>query len=258
MGGQQTTLLADSYCDWWTLSGVDTLVGENPADWLVQPLPEKAAPKTPIPTESVPIAKIMAKAGTDIAPPTARPPAELPAEWGDFQQWLAKGEDVPGSQWDARRVIPVGPANAPLMVLTAWPEVDDQREGALFTGAAGRLIKAMLRAIGQDRADCYIASLAITRPPGGRCSTEDMIELQRLMWHHVQVANPGRLLLMGNDIARIFAGLSRTEATGKLLNVNQHGVNVEAVAIPHPATLLSRPAQKAAAWDSLKLFNQGR
>ncbi len=261
MGGQQTTLLADSYCDWWTLAGVESLVGEKPADWLAQPAPEKPASQAPAPSEVTPIIDIMAKARaetTSPAPTKPNAPVELPAEWDAFQQWLATSDDVPGSQWDALRVRPEGPQNAPLMLLTAWPEIDDQRKGALFTGEAGKLLDAMLRAIGRDRGQCYAASLAITRPPGGRCSDEDMTELRRLMRHHIQIANPGQLLLLGNDMVRILADMSRSDATGKLLNINQDGVNVEAVAVPHPATLLSRPAQKAAAWDSLKLLNRGR
>lgn len=260
MGGQQTTLLADSYCDWWALSGVESLVGENPADWLAQAAPEQPVLKGPAPTEITPIIDIMAKGRAETVshvPTKPDGPVELPTDWDSFQQWLAKGDAVPGSQWDALRVLPVGPANAPLMLMTAWPEIEDQREGTLFTGAAGKLLEAILHAIGRDRAQCYVASLAITRPPGGRCSDEDMADLERLMWHHVQIANPGQLLLLGNDMVRVLAGMSRSEATGKLLNINQDGVNVETVAVPHPATLLSRPTQKAAAWDSLKLLNRG-
>ena len=61
-----------------------------------------------------------------------------------------------------------GEAGAPLMLLTAWPEIDDQRDGVLFSGPAGALLDAMLRAIGLTRDQCYVASLAVTRPPGGR------------------------------------------------------------------------------------------
>ena len=45
---------------------------------------------------------------------------------------------------------------------------------------------------------------------------------------------------------------------GKLLDINQSGATMETVAVAHPVMLLARPAQKAAAWDSLKLFNRGR
>ena len=182
----------------------------------------------------------------------------FPAQWDEFQTWLAESPDVPGSQWDARRVLPVGGAEAPLMLLTAWPEMDDQREGILFTGAAGTLLDAMLRAIGMTRANCYVASLAVTRPPGGRCDERETAELDRLLWHHLRLANPGRLLLVGSDIVRMAASLPLADARGRLLNINQEGGKMEAVAIAHPAMLLARPAHKAAAWDSLKLFNRGR
>ena len=140
----------------------------------------------------------------------------------------------------------------------AWPEIDDQRDAQLFSGAAGQLLDAMLRAIGLTRADCYLASLAITRPPGGRCDQKDAAELDRLLWHHLRLAKPERLLLVGSDIARMAADIALADARGRLLDINQDGGKMETVAVAHPAMLLARPAQKAAAWDSLKLFNRGR
>src|SRR3546814_1601842 len=107
------------------------------------------------------------------------------------------------------------------MVLTAWPEVDDQRDGALFAGQAGPLLDAMLRAIGMTRGDCYLASLAVTRPPGGRCDDRDRGELDRLLWHHLGLAKPVRLLLIGSDIVRMAANVSLPDARGRLLDINQ-------------------------------------
>lgn len=256
-------MLAESYCDWWSLAGVDALVGEKPAGWLDLPPANDVAADKPkrqantAETEPPPLPAALQRQEAPEAPaPTG--PVEIPDEWDDFQRWLAENPNVPGSQWDARRVLPMGKAEAPLMLLTAWPEIDDQREGLLFTGAAGTLLDAMLRAIGTTRADCYLASLAITRPPGGRCEEGDAAELDRLLWHHLRLARPGRLLLIGSDIVRMAAAMPLADARGRLLNINQDGGKMEAVAVAHPAMLLARPAQKAAAWDSLKLLNRGR
>src|SRR3546814_12555392 len=82
--------------------------------------------------------------------------------------------------------------------------------------------------------------------------------LDRLLWHHLRLAKPERLLLIGSDITRMTAATALPDARGRLLNINQDGVKMEAVAVAHPLMLLARPAQKAAAWDSLKLFNRGR
>lgn len=253
---------AASYCDWWSLAGLDALVGEKPAGWLdiaVANDVTAARPKiSPVAEpEPVPLPAALQRQEAPEAP-VAKGPVALPEDWDAFQQWLSTSPDVPGSQWDSQRVLPVGHAEAPLMLLTAWPEIDDQRDGALFSGPAGQLLDAMLRAIGMARGDCYLASLAITRPPGGRCDEQDMADLDRLLWHHLRLAKPERLLLIGSDIVRMAAGLPLADARGKLLDINQDGGKVEAVAVAHPAMLLARPAQKAAAWDSLKLFNRGR
>lgn len=254
-------MLADSYCDWWSLAGVDTLVGETPAGWLAAPPTNDLVAAKPrivaTEPETAPLPAILQRQPTTETP-VAKAPTAAPEDWNAFQQWLAETPDVPGSQWDARRVLPVGDAGAPLMLLIAWPEIDDQRDGALFVGAAGKLLDAMLGAIGMARGDCYLASLAVTRPPGGRCDNEEAVDLEKLLWHHLRLARPERLLLIGSDILRMAAKIPLLDARGRLLDINQEGGKVEAVAIASPAMLLARPAQKAAAWDSLKLFNRGR
>lgn len=254
-------MLAESYYDWWSLAGVDALMGEVPAGWLDTPAANDVAAKpkqSPLAEpEPAPLPMALQRQETRVEA-EARGPVPLPVEWDEFQAWLATNTDVPGSQWDARRVLPVGRPEAPLMLLTAWPEIDDQRDAQLFSGAAGQLLDAMLRAIGLTRSDCYLASLAITRPPGGRCDQKDAAELARLLWHHLRLAKPERLLLVGSDIARMAADIALADARGRLLDINQDGGKMETVAVAHPAMLLARPAQKAAAWDSLKLFNRGR
>jgi len=262
MGGRNLALLAESYCDWWSLAGVEALVGEQPAGWLAVPATNDAAAPRPKRAETheprsqpLPTALQRQPAATPVEP---KGPVAFPGDWDDFQRWLATSDDVPGSQWDARRVLPVGSVAAPLMLLAAWPEIDDQREGNLFAGPAGKLLDAMLQAIGLTRSQCYAASLAVTRPPGGRCDASDAAGLDRLLWHHLRLARPQRLLLIGGDIVRMATGLALPDVRGRTLDVNQDGGKVEAVAVTHPALLLARPAQKAAAWDSLKLFNRGR
>ncbi|MBL8649118.1 MAG: uracil-DNA glycosylase [Sphingopyxis sp.] len=265
MGGQNSVLLAESYCDWWLLAGVDALVGETPSGWLAAPpandpapVRAKVAPVAPVYEAEAPPLPAALQRQQVVEAPVAKGPVELPEDWTAFQAWLAAHPDVPGSQWDARRVLPVGRAGAPLMLLTAWAEIDDQRDGELFAGPAGKLLDAMLRAIGMARGDCYMASLAVTRPPGGRCDEAAAADLDRLLWHHLRLARPGRLILIGSDIVRVAKDMALPDARGRLLDINQHGGKVEAVAIAHPAMLLARPAQKAAAWDSLKLLNRGR
>src|SRR3546814_8167405 len=54
MGGRNSALRAESYCDWWSLAGVDALVGEEPAGWLKLPVANDPKPKPKIVTENEP------------------------------------------------------------------------------------------------------------------------------------------------------------------------------------------------------------
>ena len=81
----------------------------------------------------------------------------------------------------------------------------------------------------------------MTRPAGGRCDESDAAELDRLLRHHVALARPQRLLLVGSDMLRIATGRPLADVRGKLLDLNHDGGKVEAVAIAHPAMLLARP-----------------
>lgn len=260
MGGLEALQVAQSYHSWWQLAGVDTLVAEEPADWLSKRAPASAPEAEPAP-QFTPVEPVAASLVLDrpapqpVVAPLATP---MPDEWDAFQAWLASEPGVPGSQWDQRRVLPSGAVSAPLMVLTSCPEIDEQSAGELFAGPPGQLLDAMLRAVGLTRAQCYCASLAVTRPPGGRLDADARSALTPLLWHHLALARPQKLLLLGNEVTSLVAESDVASARGNLLNVNQDGVNMSAVAILHPALLLARPALKVAAWDSLKLLNKGR
>lgn len=270
MGGPIISSMAYSYFHWWSLAGVNALVGESPAGWLdARPVNKALSDASKALNDNAPITSASQPA-PDIAPialpeilqkkstptnKTANEPAIFPTEWQAFQQWLASADNVPGNHWDGTRVLPVGQPGAKLMVIAAWPEPECQQSGAIYCGDMGVLLDRMLRAIGLARDDCYLATMAITRPAGGRCSARDLPELERLLRHHIHLAQPQHILLLGPDITRIMTQHSLTAARGKILEIPINDGNIAAVAVPHPAILLNRPAQKAAAWDSLKLFS---
>lgn len=181
----------------------------------------------------------------------------MPDDRAAFQAWLADDAGVPGTRWHPQRVLPIGTPGAKLMVFALAPEMADHDAGQLFAGDCGRLLDAMLRAIGLARSDCYLASLALTRPPGGRIDAHEMAALTPLLWHHVRLAAPQKLLIFGTDLTQAVLGTDLASVRGNLRDVNQAGVKLTASATQHPMLLLDRPARKAAAWDSLKLLAQG-
>lgn len=227
---------AASALDWWREAGVDTLVDEAPRDWLSPAV----APPAP---------------GGPAVATTAPRPAVLPANLREFQAWRI-GEHAPDFGWGTP-IAPVGDADSGLMVLLDMPERDDAATGQLLSGEAGRLFDRMLAAIGRDRATIYLASLAVARPVSGQIAAEQLDPLADLARHHIALARPKRLLLLGNAVSRAVLGANAAAVREILHVVNHGGGQSEAVASFHPRFLLQQPARKAEAWRDLQMVIGG-
>src|SRR3546814_15913380 len=84
MGGRNSALRAESYCDWWSLAGVDALVGEEPAGWLKLPVANDPKPKPKIVTENEPPPLPHAlQRPAPVAAPTPKGPVTFPDDWND-------------------------------------------------------------------------------------------------------------------------------------------------------------------------------
>ncbi|MEO7177895.1 MAG: uracil-DNA glycosylase, partial [Allosphingosinicella sp.] len=134
---------ATSALIWWTEAGVDTLVGEEPRDWL---RPKTAEAPTPIPA---------AEAADEV----------LPGQLDLFQAWLASSDRLSFAAPAAPRICPAGDPASGLMILADMPSGEDCAAGTLISGEAGRLFERMLAAIGRDRATIYLAALSCVRSP---------------------------------------------------------------------------------------------
>ncbi|ODP39309.1 uracil-DNA glycosylase [Sphingomonas turrisvirgatae] len=225
---------------WWDEVGVDTLVDEAPRDWTAREtsLPAKGeapAPVAPSEPEAIP----------------------LPATLEAFVDWRFGG-DAPEAAWGEPIVHAMGDPASPLMILTDMPEAGDCDLGTLLTGDAGRLFDRMLAAIGQTRASVYIAALCIARPVTAQVPRELEQRLGELALHHVALAAPKRLLLLGQTVSRSLLGSNAGAGRGRLQPINYQGGQSEVVATFHPRFLLNKPAVKADAWKDLQLLIGGQ
>jgi len=218
MNGQIEALSA---LDWWREAGVDTLVEEEPRDWL------HSAPKPDI------IAPRQAVADT------------LPTTLAAFHAWWRETDTLPGAP--ASRLMPAGEPSSGLMLLTDMPDAAD----TLFPTELGRLFDRMMGAIGRDRGSIYLAAMAGV--PVGARGLEDEA-LVRTAKHHVALAAPRLLLLLGEAPSRAILGLGFAEARGRIHEFNHEGATVRAIATFHPRFLFQRPALKAAAWTDLRML----
>ncbi len=232
--------------DWWELAGVDTLVADTPRDWLVA---DAIAPRaaSPAPRTNTP------QAIAELAPRPEPAALALPERLEDLVAWL--GDAANFKMLGPRRCPPQGQPGAALMLMSDIPDPNDLDAGALFSGEAGQLLDAMLRAIGQSRDSLYLASIAPGRPAAGRIDEPLAMALAPVARRHVALAGPNMLLMMGEASVRTLLGTGLAEARGRVHEIDLgDGRSVKAVASFHPRFLLQQPARKADAWADLKLM----
>jgi uracil-DNA glycosylase len=228
---------AASLIAWWRDMGVDSFIDEVPEPWLGR-----------------------GAAVVETAKPVAiaEPPKvadALPATLAAFTTWLMTSEDIIAAGPPARRIAPSGDAASGLMIITDMPEAVDRDR--LLTGPTGILFDKMLAALGRDRASIYLASIAPGRPATGMIDDDALASLGEIMRHHVALAAPKWLWVMGRAPSRAILTMSEVEARGRLHKFNHNGGTTSVMASLHPRNLLQSPHRKAAVWADMQNLMQG-
>ncbi len=224
---------AASLLRWWADAGVDTLVDETPRHWTAK------AVVTPVAEAFV---------------PAETPPADLEA----IVAWLAASSELDSVAGpSSRRLAPFGNPAAAIMIVTDMPEAGDVEVGKLLSGEVGELLDKMLAAIGLDRATIYCAPLCPGRPASGRIDPALLPKLGETARRHIAQSGCTRVWLLGQTTSRAILQTDDAGAAGKLLEINQDGRTVAAVASLHPRLLIQHPARKAQVWKEMQLLVGG-
>jgi DNA polymerase len=234
-GNEEIAASADSLLRWWSDAGVDCLVDESPRDWL-----------RPTSTPAV------------VTAPAVRadpPAAPFPDQLELFRAYLVQEESLPFAMPAAPRVCPSGDPHAGLMMLTHMPDIADCDTGALLSGPAGQLFDRMLAAIGRNRETIYLASLSCLRSPNGDFPGDSAGKCASLARHHVALAAPKVLLLLGDACCKaLLGGLSVVQARGRWHALETPAGEIPTLASFHPSYLLDQPSAKKHAWADLQML----
>jgi DNA polymerase len=150
-------------------------------------------------------------------------------------------------------VLGVGDRNADWLIVGEAPGADEDRQGEPFVGQAGKLLDAMLTAIGLKRGEnVYIANVLKSRPPGNRNPEPDEIAacLPYLL-NQIALIQPKIIVALGRFAAQTL--LQTDQAIGSLRGRVHRFENVPLVVTYHPAYLLRNLPDKARAWEDLCL-----
>ena len=220
----------------------------------VQPAAQ-ATPQTPD-SSVVPVQK-PDKAKTDIAQTTAqrREQGDNPvsSQWQTLTREVVDCRKCVLHKTRTQTVFGVGDRQAQWMFIGEAPGLDEDRKGEPFVGRAGQLLTKMLKAIGFDRREVYIANIVKCRPPDNRNPRlEEVVQCLSYLQRQIQLIQPEIIVLLGGVAA---TSLLKVQTPVSRLRGHIHhitGSDAPVIVTYHPAYLLRSPHQKAAAWEDLK------
>ena len=249
--GQEFAAL-EALLRWYTAMGVDAPVNDAPQDCFTQPpgaAMQRDRPATP-PSSALASADALATQAHELAA-SATTLDELRTRWAS----------LPGcglAATAARMIFDGGTPGAPIMLVGGAPDSDDERHGAAFAGEKGRLLDAMLRAIGLDRGQVYLGNVIPWRPPGNRPPTP--LELGLCLpfaRRQIELAAPRILVCLGDRAAQPLLGSRDTvgKLRGRWVSFEGRATPVKTLVTFSLDYLLKQPLQKRRAWADLLMIS---
>ncbi len=220
--------------DWWREAGVDHDYTDTPQK-LLEDAPAEEPQRAPKATE---------KTTTAPEPPKVMLGGDRtnwPQSLEGFVPWWTSEASLDDGRTD-RRLPPRGVHGAELMVLVPMPEADDS--DTLLSGAQGKLVANMLRAMEIVPEQSYIASALPRHMPLADWQGLHNAGLGAVLVHHIALAAPKRLLVLGGDILPLL-GLEKRRGVLELTMADQ---SIHLLASFAPENLLENARLRADLW----------
>ena len=148
-------------------------------------------------------------------------------------------------------VFGVGPPTAPWLFVGEGPGAEEDQEGEPFVGPSGKLLDAMLAAIGLQRGrEVYIANVVKCRPPGNRTPTVDeAAACAPLLDRQIDLIQPKLIVALGKTAVMRLTGSDANMASMRGTPHEYRGIAM--VATYHPSYLLRSLTEKLKAWEDM-------
>jgi DNA polymerase len=161
-------------------------------------------------------------------------------------------------------VFGVGNPTAELMFVGEGPGADEDEKGEPFVGRAGQLLNNMIKAMGIEREQVYIANIVKCRPPGNRQPERDeCATCSPFLMRQIAVVKPKVIVALGATAAKTLLAMnaSMIQLRGRLYDFRPTGLRsndpdwdgCKLAVTYHPAFLLRDPRQKGEAWKDLQM-----
>jgi uracil-DNA glycosylase len=148
-------------------------------------------------------------------------------------------------------VFGTGSPKAQLMFVGEGPGRDEDLSGEPFVGRAGKLLTDMIKAMGLQREDVYIANIVKCRPPDNRQPEHDEVSAcSPFLMRQIDVIQPKVICTLGNTPTQTL--MQTTQGISRFRGEWFEFRNAKLMPTYHPAYLLRNPAAKADVWKDLQ------
>ena len=254
---------------WLVDAGADEAIGDEPVDRFVkrqtavaptsQSLPRLAAAAAPARIARPPADNLLAGVKEDDSIGTAQALARAAGSLAELKAALEGFEGCGLKKTASHTVFADGNPASRIMFIGEAPGREEDRMGLPFVGRAGKLLDQMMAAIHLDRTRAYITNVLNWRPPENRDpSPEEAAMCLPFLRRHIELVNPGIIILLGAVAARHVMGFSEgiMKLRGRWLEYRVGDIMVPVLPTLHPAYLLRQPAHKKLAWRDLQAAEQ--
>ena len=239
---------------WLIEAGADEATAETPVNRLVAKPPAPVAPMPATPRPAVAMTSASAPGGDPIGDATAAAAAATSLD--ELKAALEAFEGSSLKRGATNTVFADGTPAGGVLFIGEAPGRDEDRIGKPFVGRAGQLLDKMLASIDLDRSrNCYITNVINWRPPDNRDpSPEEAAVCLPFLRRHIELVNPGLIVLLGAVAARHVMGITEgiMKTRGRWLEYRVGPNMVPVMPTLHPAYLLRQPAHKKLAWRDLQ------
>ena len=239
------------------LTAEPTVTRERPAP-LAESVADRERPTPPV-TQPAP-AVFPARLPTD---PYARIAAAIKPDsplvgmttLAEVEAYVRETVLIPLDETRLNPVFGVGNPDADLLVIGEAPGADEDRMGEPFVGRAGQLLTEILKAIGFERSDVYIANILKSRPPGNRDpEPEEIAAHLPILLKQISIIRPKVMLCVGRTAGNSLLGRQSTLADLRGHFHDFHGLPV--LVTFHPAALLRNSSWKRPTWEDVQLLRR--
>ena len=204
--------------------------------WLDRNLPGVA----PVP-ETMPVRELYAD-------PLAQP------DWETPQRQVAACTRCDLHRTRTQTVFGTGNRNADWLFIGEAPGAEEDRQGEPFVGRAGKLLNAMLAAIGMERDQVYIANILKCRPPDNRDPRPlEVSSCEGYLQQQIAMIRPKIILALGRIAAQNLLKIEIPIGRMRGQRYTYGAAHTPVVVTYHPAYLLRSPREKRKSWQDLQL-----